>query len=322
MRIIKKRKDKKGIKMEYILFLTGLIIIIKASDIFLDKAIYISKAMGISEAAIGATLVSFCTVLPETVISVSASLDGDTGMAFGNTIGSVICNTALILGTAMIIAKPVLKHTKQLFKNAVYIIVLSTLTLILFVKFHQIPRISGAIFLVFAFLSVLGNGKKDKGAAMIVVRKNKLFLSLFVLVINAVVIGISSEVLVSSGQKIASDLGVPSMIIGLILTAVGSSLPEFVTCITAIKKNAPEISFGNILGANILNLGMINGICSLISPMKADVLSSVFYCLTALVFTCYLILCFSRKSKKMYPADGIIMVASYFFFLYISVLYC
>ena len=141
--------------MEYFLFIAGLLIIVKMSDIFLDKAIYISRALKISEIIVGATIVSFCTVLPETVISLSAVLKNDTAMGFGNAVGSVVCNTALILGLGIMLGKPVLKNTAELVKNALYLLVLCFVIFISLVKYHSLSRVTGIILLGITIISVI-----------------------------------------------------------------------------------------------------------------------------------------------------------------------
>lgn len=307
--------------MEYLIFIAGLLIIVKMSDIFLDKAIYISRALKISEIIVGATIVSFCTVLPETVISLSAVLKNDTAMGFGNAVGSVVCNTALILGLGIMFGKPVLKNTSELIKNVLYLLVLCFTVFISLVKYHSLSRVTGFVLLGITLIFVIDNVKNKKSASVVVTDKSKILLNTIMLFISAVFIALSSRILVSSGQKIAENLGVPNMIIGLVLTAVGSSLPEFVTCITAIKKNAPEISFGNIIGANILNVGMIVGLCAVIKPFVVDIITSSFCTLAAICFTFYLLLCFIRKNKTLYPADGLFMVLAYFFFIGLSIIY-
>ena len=306
--------------MEYLLFLAGIFIIVKVSDIFLDKAIYISRALKIPEVIVGATIVSFCTVLPETVISLTAVLNNDTAMGFGNAIGSVICNTAPILGAGIVISKPKIRNPAEPVKSSMFLLLLCLIVFWVIVKFGGVTRISGVFLLGITAFFVFDSVFNKKRVSMAVSDKSKLFESLIVLLISAVIIGFSSKLLVTNGEKIAENLGVPNMIIGLVLTAVGSSLPEFVTCITAIKKEAPEISFGNIIGANILNVGMIIGVSALIKPITVSVISSAFYVLTAICFVFYLLLCFMRKDKTLYRADGLFMIIAYIVFVSLSLI--
>ena len=258
----------------YILFILGFVMIIKGSDWFVDSVIWIAKVLKIPNIIIGATLVSICTTLPETMVSVSSALRNNTDMALGNALGSIAVNTGFIFATAIIFMQPVLKNVKGYRRNAFFL-----LTLIAGVYFMgyftgSINRYTGIFLLILLVLYLYKNiqdFKKDSSTDTDETAPSKTSADkrrniLFFLIGLALTIG-GSNLLVVNGEIIARMLGVSEIIIGLTMTAVGTSLPELVTAVAAIVKKAHGISVGNILGANILNILLVIGLSSVITPI-------------------------------------------------------
>lgn len=258
-----------------LLFLLGFILIIKGSDWFIDSTIWIAKVLKVPNIIIGATLVSICTTLPEAMVSGSSALNGNTEIAFGNAIGSIACNTGFILALTIIVSQPAITDKKKLKQTSVFLLLLITMLAFISYQFGVISRVTGIVFIILFVLYILHNVRDAKASATEIAHDEAIDhtapviakrLTYFIIGIIMTVIG--ANLLVTHGETLARLLGVPDVIIGLTLTAFGTSLPELVTAITAIVKKAHDISIGNVLGANILNIIMVLGISSTILPIE------------------------------------------------------
>lgn len=306
-----------NIVVAIILFIVGLAMIIKGGDVFVDAASSIAKSLKIPTFIIGATIVSIATTLPELLVSVFATIEGSVDMSVGNAVGSVTANTAMILAISMI-AMPILCDRK---KNLPQILLLIAATGTL-----AIGCISGSlnivasivlavIFVVFMTFNVV-TGKKQiqelKSEDDAPVDKKEVWLNVLLFVIGAAALAGGSHVMVDYGKFIASSLGVSDLIISLTIIAIGTSLPELVTTITAIVKKEANLSIGNIIGANIIDITLILPLCSLIAGQQLPInLRSVYIDIPAcflvtLVATIPLII--RQKASK---AQGITMLGIY-----------
>lgn len=249
------------------LFALGLLLIIKGGDWFVDAAVWIANATGIPKFIIGATVVSLATTLPELTVSVTGVIDGELDMAVGNAIGSVTANIGLIMGISLVCLPAVIKRS-QLWPKAVLMVAASAL-LWLTCSGGELTLTEGLLLLVIFALFIYDNIRSAKQNISSEERESvdkkalPKMLLLFVLGIAAIVVG--SQLLIDYGCKIAVLLGVPSAIIGVTMVAIGTSLPELVTTITAIAKKESSMSIGNIIGANVIDLTLILPICSMVA---------------------------------------------------------
>ena len=249
------------------LFALGLLLIIKGGDWFVDAAVWIANATGIPKFIIGATVVSLATTLPELTVSVTGVIDGELDMAVGNTIGSVTANIGLIMGISLVCLPAVIKRS-QFWPKAVLMVAASAL-LWLTCSGGELTLTEGLLLLVIFALFIYDNIRSAKQNISSEERESvdkkalPKMLLLFVLGIAAIVVG--SQLLIDYGCKIAVLLGVPSAIIGVTMVAIGTSLPELVTTITAIAKKESSMSIGNIIGANVIDLTLILPICSMVA---------------------------------------------------------
>lgn len=257
-----------------ILFLLGLVLIILGSNWFIDSTIWIASALRVPQLIIGATLVSLCTTLPEAMVSVSSSLMGNSSIAFGNAMGSIAANTGFILGLSIFLTKPPIRDKRDFLKKASFLLLLlmavMTVGLLSGVLTHYMGL--GLIFLLILYLVMntkqaltsksTSNEKYVKPEPKEWVKPLILFAIGLFLTING------ANLLVENGEKIAVMLGVPDIIIGLTLTAIGTSLPELVTALTAAYKKATDLSLGNLIGANLMNILMVIGLSSSILPIN------------------------------------------------------
>ena len=313
-----------------ILFFVGFFLITKGADIFIDCTVKIGRKTGISELILVATIVSFATTLPELTVSVFASIDNYTTMSLGNAVGSIICNTGLILGLVVIISP--FKVDKNMFSSKSIILLISVLTLMVLGANGSISRGDGFILIVLLIVFMYSNIKSVSGKNRINSPNNMQSNScdniksskhenlkvgvLFVLGLIMMVVG--SKLLVDNGVKIANSIGVPQGIISLTVIALGTSLPELVSSLTAIKKKHHGISVGNILGANILNIVSVIGISSLINdlPILSQNMRIDFEFMTIILL---ILILPTIKSGKLYRVQGLLLLSSYI--IYITTLY-
>lgn len=253
-----------------IMFVLGLFFIVKGGDIFVDAATWIAEATGIPKFVIGATVVSFATTLPELLVSAIAATKGQNDMAVGNAVGSVTANVGLIMSISVLCMPALVKRKEIAFKGALMILAVAGLCVFsnnLSLSLWQ-SIILMAIFVVFMIENIItgkasiidedGDGKPD-------VNGKELLKNIVKFVVGALGIVVGADLLVDDGTIIARQLGVSEAIIGVTIIAVGTSLPELVTTITAIVKKQSDLSIGNIIGANIIDLTMILPICAFLS---------------------------------------------------------
>ena len=252
------------------LFLLGLLLIIKGGDWFLNGAVWIAEATGVPRFIIGATIVSLATTLPELTVSVTGVLQGEVDLAVGNAVGSVTANLGLILGLS-VVCLPGAVQRRQFMVKALLMLLGAALLAVL-CRDGGLDLLPGlllfGVFLVYLVNNVLdaraGMRESRAGGRPGVSRQQMAWKLLsFVVGITAIVIG--SRLLIDHGSALALLLGVPSSIVGVTMVAVGTSLPELVTTLTALSKKEASMSVGNIIGANVIDLTMILPVCSAVS---------------------------------------------------------
>lgn len=286
----------------YGLFIVGLVMIIKGGDWFVDSASWIAEVLGVPKFVIGATIVSIATTLPEMIVSIQATAKGNVDMAAGNAIGSVTANTAMIMGL-FIVCMPFAIKRKEFAPKACMMFGASALLMLgciftekremqfagetgMYYSLSTIGLIALiAVFIIFFienFISMKNNQVQIEPSPEnigiqeednIVPTKEKATgkdwtKNLIFFALGAAGIVIGANLLVDKGTLIAQSLNVPQRLISVIAIAIGTSLPELVTTITALRKKVGALSVGNILGANIIDLALILPICSFVSMGK------------------------------------------------------
>ncbi len=260
------------------LFILGLVLICLGGDRLVDAAVAIARKIGIPEIVVGATIVSLGTTLPEILVSTTAAFDGSAAIAAGNAFGSIICNTALIAGLTQTIRPTQKVETAPLFWRAgIFFCVILALEAIGFLR-GEYSRPVGvmllAVFVVYAVLNVVragaeSSGEEDSGKGE---KETSLLLQFVILAVCAALLYVGANLLVDNGILIAEAVGVPERVIAVTFIALGTSLPELVTSIMSMIKGYANVGFGNILGANILNLLAVIGIPAAIVgiPLEAS----------------------------------------------------
>ncbi len=254
-----------------LLFLVGLVALIKGGDWFVDGATGLARRFRLPELLIGATVVSIGTTLPEVMVSTTSALEGHGEIAYGNAIGSVICNTALVAAVTLAVRpgkvdKAALKTPVAFFFAAAAIYAGVAYTSGYFSR--AVGAVLLAMFVAYMFVTVrqMKNGTVPVEAEEEEKKELPLWQELLLLVVGAALIAVGARLLVDNGTLIAAALGVPESVIGLTFVALGTSLPELVTAITSLVKVHSALSLGNVIGANLFNLVLVSGMSVTLSP--------------------------------------------------------
>lgn len=272
-----------------LLFIVGLFCLIKGGDWFVDGSTGIARRFHLPELLIGATVVSIGTTLPEVMVSTTSALTGHGEIAYGNAIGSVICNTALIAAITIAV-RPGNINKKTLRTPVLFFFTASLIYAGMAYIFGYFSRGVGflmlAIFVIYMITTVRQmknnpsdeeeTGEKGKEAS---VQKNILLL-----IAGAALIAVGADLLVDNGTLIAQALGVPESVIALTFVALGTSLPELVTAITSLAKGHGALSLGNVIGANLFNLVLVSGVSVTLAPFSVPRSAVLFGHNASLVF--------------------------------------
>ena len=263
-----------------VIFVVGLVFIIKGGDWFVDSASWFAEATGIPKFVVGATVVSFATTLPELLVSVRAAMNGSAQLAIGNAVGSVTANTTLIMGVSLVAMAGVVNRKSFSLKGGLLLAAAIGLTVLSLGG--ALPTWSAyvlwAIFLVFMISNLVEGKKASENDEIDSFEKKEVPGKILFFILGTAGIVFGAEFLVGSGQTIARGLGISEAIIGFTVIALGTSLPELVTTLTAIRKKESGLSVGNIVGANIIDLTLILPLCAIINgqPLPVERMNLVF----------------------------------------------
>ena len=258
-----------------LLFIVGLICLIKGGDWFVDGASAMARKFHLPELLIGATVVSIGTTLPEVMVSTMSALSGHGEIAYGNAIGSVICNTALIAAITIAV-KPGPADPKTLRIPVAFFYIAAAIYCVAAYAMGRFTRGMGLIMLSVFVAYMIVNVRSMKSGAAAAQSDDKEDESsekdvpmpkiLLLLVLGAALIAGGANLLVENGTLIAQALGVPESVIALTFVALGTSLPELVTAITSLAKGHGALSLGNVIGANVFNLVLVSGVSVTLAP--------------------------------------------------------
>ena len=255
-----------------ILFIVGVLLLIKGGDWFVDSAVGIAKRFRVPEIIIGATVVSIGTTLPEVMVSVTAAVNNNGAIAYGNAIGSIICNTALIAALTIAI-RPAPVNKKAITMPIIFFFIASAIYMIAAYVFGRFDRWLGIVMLtVFGiymattirsgFKNPVNNSNEENENT----EKGSFIKDIILLIVSAGLIAFGADMLEASSVSLATMAGIPTEVIGVTVVALCTSLPELVTAVTALVKGHGALSLGNIIGANIFNLVLVSGAAVTISP--------------------------------------------------------
>ena len=315
--------------MVYILFLIGIVLLIKGADWLVEGASSIASRFGVSELVVGLTVVSFGTSMPELVVNLLASFNGSSELAIGNVVGSNIANVLLILGVAAIV-RP-LAIQKSIYFTEIPISLMATFMVgflanaDLFVSGHSLSlsRMDGVILLVFfslfmAYIFVVSKSKEPglqeaeptkaspESDARGSIPKAALWIGLGVMGLF-----LGGKWVVEGAVFIAQSFGLSETLIGLTVVAIGTSLPELVTSAVAAYKGQAGMAVGNVIGSNIFNLLWILGLSAVINPLPFDVATNSDILMIIIASTLPLIAVIVGRKPRINRFEGVIFIGIY-----------
>ncbi len=323
-----------------VLFIIGLVLLIFCGDWFVDGATGIARKFHIPELIIGATVVSIGTTLPEVMVSADAAIKGQGATAYGNAIGSIICNTALILAITIAV-KPSKVDKKSLKTPVIFFFVAALIYVLNAYIFKRFSLASGIVlllvFVIYMIYTVITTKKRMaqevKTTEPVEENQNEeeeekekkekpVWQNILLLVVGAIGIAFGANLLVDNGVIIAGAMGVPESVIALTMIALGTSLPELVTAITSLVKGHGSLSLGNIIGANFFNLVLVSGISTTLSPFDLPVEktigglnASLVVDLPLMIIVMLIVTIPALIKGKLTRAQGIILLVLYASFL-------
>ena len=306
-----------------LLFALGLVLLIKGGDWFVDGATDIAQHFHVPELIIGATVVSLGTTLPEVMVSATSAVSGHGEIAYGNAIGSIICNTALIAAITVAV-RPCPIDPKSLKLPVLFFFSAAGIYCLNAYVTGYFGRGIGVCLLVILALYLyctIRQGMKNPVPAEqeeTAATPRPIGISVLLLVLGAALIAVGADLLVDNGTLIAKALGVPESVIALTFVALGTSLPELVTAITSLVKGHGSLSLGNVIGANILNLVLVSGVASVLRPFSipqentiGGINASLVLDIPLMLFVMALLTIPALLRKKLSRGQGIVLLCIY-----------
>ena len=297
----------------------GFILLLFGGDWLVDSGVAIARRFRISPLVIGLTIVAFGTSAPELLVSTISAIEGSSGIAMGNVIGSNIANIGLILGLTALICPIVVKGMKEVTMNGLVMIAASVLLLLLSLN-GKLSRIEGILLfmliLVYTIISIR-NGRKNESPASDNMEASMRPLAAFLLLIlSCAMLSYGADLLVKGASSLASALGVSDKVIGLTVVAFGTSLPELAASVAAALKKQMDISIGNIIGSNIFNILCVLGVSCSITPITFQFSTYQRDILIMLAFAAALLLMVQpwKKAGKLSRLSGLVLFAGYVFY--------
>lgn len=311
--------------MTYLLLLIGFALLIKGADYFVEGASKIANTLRVSPLLIGLTIVAFGTSAPEASVSFIAAFEGNSDVAIGNVVGSNIFNATFILGITAIVF-PLAVQSETIRKEIPFALLAAVSLLLLisdiklqYSEINMVTRTEGillllffVIFLYYVFEIARNNRDQiDNNPSDMV---NTSWTKNLVLTIGGLAsIVFGGNLVVKNSIQIALSLGMSETLVGLTIVAVGTSLPELVTSVTAALKKQTEIALGNIIGSNIFNIFFILGASATIHPLAVD--PKIFLDMWLMIFVTFLILILSRTHHRISKIEGVTLAIIYIIYL-------
>lgn len=303
--------------IQIILIIVGFILLIKGADILVEGSSQIAKKLHISEIIIGLTIVSIGTSMPELFVSITSAMEGYSDMSVGNIIGSNICNLLLILGLSSIIRPVTFKKQTKLLENPMSII----FSIIFFVICNindDINRTEGifliilfVLFLIYTITIALRSQRNKTILKLEETKKISFIKNVMLIILGITILKLGGDFVVYNAKMVAITLKVSEKVIGLTIVAIGTSLPELVTSITAAIKEDSDIAIGNIVGSNIFNMLLIIGVAALITPIKYNVTYNLQMVVLFIAMILMLIYPFIKPKNQLTRWKGLIFVLLY-----------
>ena len=309
-----------GIIIQVILLLVGFVCLIKGSDLFVDGASSIASILKIPTVIVGLTIVAFGTSAPEAAVSITSSLTGSNAMAVSNVIGSNMFNLLVVIGLCAVLNE-LLMEKNILEKDLPFLVLITLLFGGFIIIGWDISAIEGIILLIIliGYVAYLIHKTGKEGTAGFV-EKPKLTTpkSIIYILIGLAGIIIGGDLVVDSASSIAIALGMSETLVGLTIVAIGTSLPELVTSLTALKKGENQLVIGNVIGSNIFNILFVLGASSAISsiPLDSSMLIDVIF-MVVVTIICFI---FGKTQDKFDKKEGAVLLACFVVYMAFAIL--
>lgn len=304
--------------LQVIILLAGFLFLVKGADWFVEGAASIAKKLGIPQLIIGLTIVAMGTSMPEAAVSITAAINKNAGITIGNVVGSNILNILIILGITAVITNVAIQKSTLLYEIP-FMTVITIVLLIFGITGSEVTFIEGVIFWIL-FLIYLGYlfvmAKKGNDQEEAEAKDNPIWKCMLLMVIGGILVVKGSDFAVSGATEIARYFGMSERFIGLTIVALGTSLPELVTSVTAARRGNTGIAIGNIVGSNIFNILFVIGTTALICTVPFE---RKFIIDTVIAVLCGVILWIGTfRHKELRKPCGVVMLLCYVaYFLYL-----
>ena len=295
-------------------FVLGLILLVKGADEMVKSAIQIAVKFKLPNSVIGATFIGFGTSAPELFTSTGAAINGDLSLAIGNIIGSNIANSLLVLAVLyLFIDKDFSKKININQISPVWMMIFTTIFVSTYILTNQFPLILGIVLLslvIFATYKMVNEEAIDEEE--LVSEEKKYIWFRGILAISITIFG--SSLVVDNAIAIADLFNISSLIVGVTIIAIGTSLPEVAGAISAARLKKPDLIMGNVFGSNLFNIGLVGGSAIIFEP--GEISSNIDYQMFLMYFVSFLAVLLTRYVIKRNVLVGIIFIAAYFGFIF------
>lgn len=328
LKIRQKLTDSAPMLAGFVFLAIGLALIVKGGDLFVAASVRLAEYLRMPRVVIGSTLVSLATTTPELVVSLMAGSKGEPGLAVGNAVGSCICNVGLILGITAAF-KNVDVHPRALRVPLIAMFGFAGLLFAMTLNL-SLSHLNGAILLIggitYFLYDFIHHARNSKPTTVVEAAQIEEELTVrypwfhgragtvVQFTLGAVIVVVGSRLLVDAAVHLATGLGIPSIIVGLTVVAIGTSLPELVTAVTSSSKNVSDLALGNILGANIANLTLIVGVAAVMSEVTLSRATQVLN-FPALLVAFGLLLWMLLNDKRVSRKEGAVLLVCYCLYL-------
>jgi cation:H+ antiporter len=311
--------------MTYLILIIGFALLVKGADFFVEGASRIARTLRVSPLLIGLTIVAFGTSAPEGSVSFIAALEGNVDVAVGNVVGSSIFNITFIVGLSALVfpmnvqSETVRKEIPFALLAAVSLMVMISDLMLQSGQVNQLSRSEGIVLLLFFsiflyYVFEVARNSREQGEVDETYTKRTPWSKNLLLTIGGLAgIVYGGSLVVDSSTEIALSLGMSETLVGLTIVAIGTSLPELVTSVTAALKKQTDLALGNVIGSNIFNIFFILGASATLHPLTVD--ARIFLDIWLMIFVTLLLLILSRTHYKLTRGEGALMALIYMVYL-------
>ncbi|MBQ6512250.1 calcium/sodium antiporter [Methanobrevibacter sp.] len=309
-----------SIIIQVVLLLVGFVFLIKGSDFFVDGASSIASLLRIPTIIVGLTIVAFGTSAPEAAVSITSSITGSNAMAVSNVIGSNMFNILMVIGLSALLGE-LLMEKNTLNKDLPFLVGITILFAAFILIGWNISNIEGIILLIILIayiIYLIFTARKSDDADVVEKPKLSLPKSIIFIIVGLAGIVLGGDLVVNSASDIAIALGMSETLVGLTIVAIGTSLPELVTSLTALKKGENQLVIGNVIGSNIFNILFVLGASSAISSIPLD--SSMLIDVIFMVIVTVICFIFGKTQDKFDKREGAILVTLFIVYMAFAIL--